>query len=181
MTFTLAPVEHASPIPRRRPSIQTATHDTPARAVAYGPGPVYAIEALASTGGTLFTIGAVFYTHSKFGWGMAENFRLAAAQGAVYVVGALLAHPVAGRLDHRRAAVLLHVLMAAACVVGAWAGHRSDRVGVTAVLLAYTLLSAVAWPILESLVSMGADAATLARRLATYNVVWPGGAAPGGG
>ncbi|HEX8910913.1 MAG TPA: hypothetical protein VF796_01040 [Humisphaera sp.] len=104
---------------------------------------------------------------------MAENFRLGAAQGAIYVVGALAASAVAGRLDHRRAAMLLHVLMAAACGVGVWAGERSDPVGVTAVLLAYTLLSAMAWPILESIVSMGTDAATLARRIATYNVVWP--------
>ena len=45
--------------------------------------PIYAIEAFASMGGTLFTVGIFFYTHKRFGWGTAENFTLAATQGAV--------------------------------------------------------------------------------------------------
>jgi hypothetical protein len=132
---------------------------------------VYAVEALASTGGTLFTIGIFFYTKDRFGWALAENFRLAATQGVIYVVGALLAHRVAGRVSHGRALPWLQLVMALAC--GAGAGMATAKAGVVAVLLGYTFVSAVTWPILESLAVVGTAGPRMARRLAVYNVVWP--------
>lgn len=127
----------------------------------------------------MFTIGMVFYTKDRFGWGLTENFRLAAAQGVVYVFGALSAHALSSRLSPRLATVLLHVVMTLACgfgVVAAGTGSGTGRasvVGVVAVLFVYTFFSAVAWPILESLVSVGTSGPKLAHRLGVYNVVWP--------
>ena len=62
---------------------------------------LYLVEALGSAGGTLLTIGIFFYTKDRFRWQMPQNFLLAAVQGAVYVVGALLAGKVSARLDRR--------------------------------------------------------------------------------
>jgi len=135
--------------------------------------PLYFILALASTGGTMFTIGIVFYTHERFGWGLTENFRLAALQGVVYVVGALSAHSLTGRLPHRVATAWLHALMTLACGVGVLAASWSATAAVIGVLLFYTFVSAVAWPILESLIAVGTSGARLAWRLGVYNVVWP--------
>jgi MFS family permease len=121
----------------------------------------------------MFTIGIVFYTKDRFGWGLTENFRLAAAQGVVYVVGALLAHGLTGRLSHRAATVILHVIMTACCIAGVIAGRETSVSGVVAVLFVYTFFCAMAWPILESLVATGTDGPRLARRLGIYNIVWP--------
>ena len=136
-------------------------------------GPIYGVEALSSMGGTLFTVGIFFYTSSRFGWGLAQNFRLAVLQGAVYVIGAMSAHAIARRLTHKPAAMLLQTVLTCICVVGVLAGLGTHPMAVAAVVLAYTLTSATSWPILASLVTMGADAAHLARRLAVYNVIWP--------
>jgi hypothetical protein len=131
---------------------------------------VYAIEALASTGGTLLTIGVFFYTTHRFRWGLRENFLLAAAQGAVYVVGALLAGALTARVPPRAATAVIHFVSAAVALAGVWAvGPRT----LAAVVLTYTVLCSLAWPILESLVASGVDSARLAKRLATYNVIWP--------
>jgi hypothetical protein len=58
----------------------------------------------------------------------------------------------------------------------AWAAaasHPSPTVLVP-LLLAYSGLSAISWPALESLVSSGAAAHELSRRLGVYNCVWSG-------
>lgn len=135
--------------------------------------PLYAIEALASTGGTLFTIGFYFYTRTQFGWSLAENFQLAATQGVVYIAGAMLANIVTRRLPHLRTTMLLHLLMAACSGAAAVAAGAGAHGGVIGFLLGYTFCSAMAWPILESLVAQGPGGDALARRLGIYNVVWP--------
>jgi hypothetical protein len=134
---------------------------------------VFVIEGIGSMGGTMFTVGISFYTANRFGWGLRENFRLAATQGAVYVAGALLAGRVAARMPHQRATLLLHGMMALLCAAGTAAGGAGAVLAVVAVLLAYTFTSAVAWPILESLTVLGTSGPGLARRLAIFNVVWP--------
>ena len=161
-----------TPVTAREETGHPATTDNAAVAVAPA-GPIYAILALATTGGTLFTIGIVFYMTDRFGWGLAENFRMAAAQGAVYVAGALLANAVTDRVSHRVAMVGTHALMAVACAAGAAAGLASNLVAVTVVLFAYTFLSAMTWPMLESLLALGTTGSRLSRRLGAYNVVWP--------
>jgi hypothetical protein len=135
-------------------------------------GVLYGVEALASVGGNLMQVGIFFYTNRWFGWGLRENFTLAAVQGVVYVAGALLAHGLTARVAPRRVLAVVYGLVSLAALVAAAAPAR-EAVVVGAVL-AYTAMMAVTWPILESLVSSDVDAHALARRVGVYNVVWAG-------
>jgi hypothetical protein len=139
----------------------------------------YGVAVLGTIGGALLTTGIFFYTHHRLGWGLEQNFRLAVVQGTVYTCGALLAAKVVARVPPRRALAVVHSGMATAAGIGAivvtcFAGTSRGWI-VLGPLLAYTFLSAIAWPILEGLVSAGGlDALKLSRRLTTYNLVWSG-------
>jgi hypothetical protein len=135
-------------------------------------GVFYVVEGIASHSVALMLASIYFYTTSRFGWRSMENFLLAATLGVVYVLGALSAHAVSTRLGRKRSLVLTYSVMSAAAVA-ALAGAHSPRVLVP-VLLVYSGLSAVTWPALESLVSSGASAGELSRRLGVYNCVWSG-------
>src|SRR5688500_9403091 len=134
-------------------------------------GRLYTVEGLCSIGGNLMQVGIFFYTNRRFGWGLKENFTLAAAQGVVYVAGALLAHGVATRVAPRNALAAVYVLLAA---VAFGALLTASAWGLVAAILAYTAVMGIGWPILESMVSTGLDAHALSRRISTYNLVWAG-------
>ena len=139
----------------------------------------YGVAVLGTIGGALLTTGIFFYTHHRLGWGLEQNFRLAVVQGMVYTCGALLAAKVVARVPPRRALGMVHLAMATAAAVGAVVVSLSAGTSrgwvVLGPLLVYTFLSAIAWPILEGLVSAGGlDAMKLSRRLTTYNLVWSG-------
>jgi MFS family permease len=151
------------------PNTAGAASVTPARR---GIGVFYVVEGVTSHAVALMLASIYFYTTSRFGWRSMENFLLAATLGVVYVLGALSAHAVSTRLGRRRALVLTYGVMSAAAI-GALAGAHSPRLLVP-VLLVYSGLSAVTWPALESLVSSGASAGELSRRLGVYNCVWSG-------
>src|SRR5687767_8670170 len=131
---------------------------SPAQTAPPGIGLLYVVESLGSVGGNLLQVGIFFYTNRRFGWGLRENFTLAAAQGVVYVGGALLAQRVAARVAPTTVLSVLYVGLAAIASVPLVAD--SPR-AVTAAVLAYTAMMAIGWPILESLVSTGVDAGAL--------------------
>jgi MFS family permease len=131
----------------------------------------YVVEGLTSVASTMLMVSIFFYTEHLYGWTLAQNFMLAAGQGVMYVIGALLADPFAARVGRRKAVVILSVLMAGICTVGI---YSDGGVLLTIVLLAYTVVCAAIWPLLESLVSSDADAHTLSRRIGIYNLVWSG-------
>ena len=132
----------------------------------------YVVEGITSHSVALMLASIYFYTTHQFRWGSSQNFLLAAVLGVVYVAGALSAHGVATRLGRRQTLVTVYLLMSAAAWV-ACVGRASPWVLVP-MLLAYSGLSAVSWPALESLVSSGAEAGELSRRLGVYNAVWSG-------
>lgn len=117
------------------------------------------------------SVGIFFFTAQRFGWGPGWNFALAAAQGAVYVPAALLAGRLAARVPHWRA--LAGVYTALALIAGIGVVVSRSPVLIAALLLAYTFVIGLSWPILEGLVASGVDAAMLARRVALYNLIWP--------
>ena len=174
------------PLPDTPASAPAAAHDAQVRP-ADGPpaaqaapprpgiGAYYVVEGISSHSVSLMLSAIYFFTTGRFGWGSAENYTLAAVLGVVYVAGALSAHAVAARLGRRQTLVTVYLLMSAAAGV-AVAGHGSPWVLVP-VLIAYSALSAVTWPPLESLVSSGAGAGELSRRLGVYNCVWSGSGA----
>ena len=133
--------------------------------------PVYACESLSSVGAVMLTVGIFFFTERYFRWGLAQNFLLAAAQGAVYVAGSLAANRVAARFGRRRGLIGLYLaltllaLLAAAAPTPPW---------LVAALLAYVLAIAMCWPALESLAASDADAHAMSKRVGTYNLVWSG-------
>ena len=111
----------------------------------------------------------------RFGWGMRENFMLAAGQGLVYVPGALMAGWATRRLGRGGAICSAYgVLTLLALLAWRLAGLHGATWAtlVAATLLAYTFVIGISWPILEGLVAAG-DSRCLARRLAAYNIVWP--------
>ena len=155
------------------PPLSAALDDAEPHAPAHaGMGLLYFVESMGSVGGNLMQVGIFFYTNRWFGWGLRENFTLAAVQGVVYVAGALLAHGLTTRFAARRVLAAVYGLASLVAVVAAMAPAR-EAVVVGAVL-AYTAMMAVTWPILESLVSSDVDAHALSRRVAVYNVIWAG-------
>jgi MFS family permease len=119
-------------------------------------------------------VGIFFYTHARFGWGALRNLELCCAQGMVYVVGALSAHPVSRRIGRQRMMLALNLMMAAVAGVAMW---KPTPAAVTAALLVYTFLCSVQWPALESLVSSGTSAKRLSGLISIYNLVWSGAGA----
>jgi MFS family permease len=133
---------------------------------------LYSTEALGSVAASLFTVGLPFYTHYRFGWGAQENLLLGAGQGIAYSFGALSAERVARMLGRRRALLVAYALLSLmAGAVAAAAVWRLIWAFVLVVFGVVALLGAT-WPMVESLVSEGADAGELSRRLARYNVTW---------
>lgn len=153
------------------PSIPTAT-----------PGvlPLYAIEAMATIGGTLMSVGIFFYMKYRYDWRMPQNFMLAAGQGIIYVPGALLAGPLAKRVGKRRVLGGVYLLLLGLTVL-AWLlarnGGAASAAGVVAALLAYTFAIGISWPILEGLAASGGPPGEIARRIGIYNIIWPAGGA----
>jgi MFS family permease len=154
----------------------------PAPPPVLAPGMVwlYLIESMATIGGTLMSIGIFFFMKYRFGWQMPQNFMLAAAQGLVYIPGALGAGPIAARFGPRRTLTVAYAaltLLTAAAFALARTGGPAAAAGVVAALLAYTFTIGISWPILEGLVASGGPASGIARRLAIYNILWPAGGA----
>lgn len=129
----------------------------------------FLVEFLCSIGQPLLTMGIFFYTHNVLGWGLRANLLLAVGEGAVYTIGAMLAHGMVQRFGQRRALITVNILMAG--VVTFAAVHPSTAI-VICVLLAYSFIIAINWPMLESRVSSCGASATMSRRIGVYNFVW---------
>lgn len=174
---------HYTPQPLSDPLQATSPHKLEYGRVpkfAAGVLPLYGIEAMATIGGTLMSVGIFFYMNYRFAWRMPQNFLLAAAQGVVYVPGALLAGRVAGRFGRRRTLGAVYVLLT--LVAGsAWLLANRQGPGASATvaiaLLVYTFVIGLSWPILEGLVASGGPPAGIARRIGLYNIIWPAGGA----
>ena len=126
------------------------------------------------------SVGIFFYMKDRFGWQMPQNFRLAAAQGLIYVPGALSAGRFSSWLGRRGALAAVYAVLSVLSLV-AWgmaSGDRPSAAAVTLLLLAYTAAIGVSWPILESVVA-GGDPRAIARRVSVYNIVWPAAGAIG--
>jgi MFS family permease len=164
--------DHASDGARPSPPVAYALpRAAPRRRI----GVYYVIEGVSSHAVALMLSSIYFYTTGRFGWRSAQNFLLAAVLGVVYVACALLAHAITSRLGRRQTLVAVYSALSAAAAVLAFR-HDSPAL-LSAVLFLYSGLSAISWPALESLVSSGAGAHELSRRLGVYNCVWSGAGA----
>jgi MFS family permease len=130
---------------------------------------VYSAHGMASIASNLLITSFFFYAKRIFGWGSGRSLMLVSAEGAFYLVGALLAQRLAGKFGRRRALLGIQIVLALLTTV-AWI--RPTQELIVCALLAYTLISTAGWPILESLIAAGADATILSRRIGVYNLVW---------
>ena len=119
---------------------------------------IFTLEGLGGVGGNLLMYGIFFYMHNRFGWGAKRNLLLSSAEGLAYVVGALAANPLSHRFDPQKLLRILEIGMAAL----RWPARCLGTPQIIVVLLlAYTMVSAAQWPLMESLISVGATPAEI--------------------
>src|SRR5690349_6182140 len=109
---------------------------------------IHSIEALVSIASNLLTIGIFFFMQFRFGWTLLQNFLLSAGLGAVYIVGALMAHGISTRLGRRRSLVCAYGVIIASTLV---AGFFTGPIVCTIVILIFAMTSATTWPVIENL------------------------------
>lgn len=131
--------------------------------------PAYVAESLCSVGSIMLSVAIFFWTQKYLGWDLKQNFLLAGGQGAAYAIGALAADKLAARVGRRRALIGIYLVLAVLALLGA---ITSSTPAVVALLLAYAFVAAANWPMLESLVSSGADSHGISRRISAYNLTW---------
>jgi MFS family permease len=132
---------------------------------------VFTLEALGSVGANLLMFGIFFYMQKRYGWGAKRNLLLASAQGVSYIIGALAINPLSLRISRRTLLIFLHAAMAGIACAGAL---LPNPILIVAFVLAYPLFSGAQWPLLESLIAIGASPEQVSRRISVYNIVWSG-------
>jgi hypothetical protein len=157
---------------------------------------VFLFTFLNSIGTGVVTNGIVFLTKQGYHFSDTKNYLLAVVLGATYVAGALLAQPglywlrrVWPGLSSRAVLMAMMVLMGLLCTLpqGAiWASGTAGRAvggmvdhaaGATAwpvwvMIILYSPLTGVLWPMVESYVSGGRSGVNLRETVSRWNVVW---------
>jgi hypothetical protein len=137
------------------------------------------------------TSGIYYLTDQTYKFSREENYALGAVLGVTYIAGALGAGPVlrglrgvAPGLSTRAVLLTLMVLMAVLCLVP-WVGMRflagdvepgarPAAWPVWTLILLYSPLTGVLWPIVESYVSGGKRGHALRSTIGIWNVTWSG-------
>jgi MFS family permease len=131
----------------------------------------FTIEGLTSVAANLLMYAIFFYMQKQYLWGAKSSLTLSAGQGFTYTLGALAANPLSARIGRQK---LVRILQVALFVISIAAFYAPSASILTIFLLAYAGVSATQWPLLESLISIGATPAQMSRRISTYNLVWSG-------
>jgi len=132
---------------------------------------IFCAHGLASIGSNLLLPSFFFYATQIFHWNSSQCLELVSAEGVVYIIGALVARLIVARLGRQRSLAGIQALLTIAAA-SAWL--RPTPVFVPGAILCYTLVSAMGWPIFESLISAGAEPSMLSRRIGVYNLIWSG-------
>ena len=152
-----------------RPAVAAPPRVNPAQVLSPDVVLAFAAEFLTSCGTNFLQVGIFFYTQQRFGWTLRSNFLLAAVQGVAYVVGAMNASRVRRRWSPHVTLIGIYAAMTVVAMLGALLPYSA----VLATLLPlYAGLSALSWPVMESLISTGVQSEVLAGRIALYNLAW---------
>lgn len=129
--------------------------------------------------------GLFFLTKEGYGFSDAMNSLLGVVLGATYIVGALGAAPLRRAIDRltggfspRAMLVSLMLVMGSVCLLPLAVLRLDPREGTPAawpmwtLVLIYSSLSGMLWPVVESYVSGGRSAGALRRAMGIWNVVW---------
>lgn len=155
------------------------------------PTPLWAAQVftfLCSTGTGLVTNGIFYLTDSAYGFGRMENLLLMFAMGLTYIAGAKGAGKVVGvlrralpGLSTRGFLACLMVAMGALVLLPAVAkgGRMPDGTVrgswvVWTVVLVYSPMTGVLWPMVESFLSGGRSGSSLRSAIGMWNAVWSG-------
>ncbi len=107
-----------------------------------------------------------FFFRDHFGFGDRQNLELAAFIGVVYVLASLWAGKIAKKIGYFNALRIGFGIMAAGLFSGL---NTSSLAGQIAVACVVNFGMCFTWPVLEALVSEGADTA---RAVGIYNITW---------
>jgi len=143
---------------------------------------VHAMSFLNSLGTGLVTNGIAFLTSQGFGFSRTANFWLALALGATYIIGAAGASRATRFLrtlgvSSRGVLAMLMGAMAGLCLLPMAVARSMGRElppiwTVWTLVVAYSPLSGMFWPLVESFLSGGRSGARLRSALGTWNIVW---------
>jgi MFS family permease len=136
------------------------------------PWHVVAAVALNVVGASMLMTGIFFVMKHEHGWTTLQNLRLSAGQGACYVFGALLAARWAKRMGRAKGFALSSLAQAIPPAV-LLLGPATPWLMI-GVLLQYAFVNGSTWPILQSMLTSGADARNMSKRVGMYNLTWSG-------
>ncbi|MHC5022744.1 MAG: MFS transporter [Planctomycetota bacterium] len=135
--------------------------------------PVLLVTFLASLGTGVFWFGLPFIARQAFDFSQLRNLALSAMMGVIYTLGAFRAGSITRRLERRLSprSVLgwCLALQALACLLPV---ATSREWGLWIAAAAVTVLSSVAWPIIESYVTSGRHGRDMQRAIGWFNLTW---------
>ena len=126
----------------------------------------YTIEGLNSFAVVIYFNYLYFFFRDTFGFTDRQNLELAAFLGVTYIFASLWAGKIAKRIGYFNALRIGFAVMAAGLLVGS---QLHSITGAIAAACVVNFGMCFTWPVLEALVSEGADAA---RSVGIYNITW---------
>ena len=126
----------------------------------------YTIEGLNSFAVVIYFNYLYFYFRDTFGFHDRQNLELAAFLGVTYIFASLWAGKIAKRIGYFNALKIGFAIMATGLLVGA---QLHSIAGAVAAACVVNFGMCFIWPVLETLVTQGADAA---RAVGIYNITW---------
>jgi len=136
---------------------------------------------LCSFGTGIVTYGISLIAKQAYGFSQLDNYLLAVVIGITYIVGSLAAGPLVRairrrvpQLSDRAVLIWLMVIMALLCIVplGAKFANITTAWPLWFLVCAYSPLTGILWPVVESFVSGGRTGPGLMRALGKWNIVW---------
>jgi hypothetical protein len=137
-----------------------------------------------SIGTGVVTNGIVFLTKHGYGFSDAKNYLLAVVLGITYIAGALGAQPGVEwirrtwpRVSSRAVLMAMMLVMGVLCTLPQltmWgsAGEEQSAAPIWIMVVVYSPLTGVLWPMVEAYVSGGRSGAHLRATVSRWNVVW---------
>ena len=126
----------------------------------------YTIEGINSFAVAIYFNYLFFFFRDKFGFNDRQNLELAAFIGVIYVFASLGAGKIAHRIGYFTALKTGFALMAVGLAAGLFCHSLAGQIALACVV---NVGMCFIWPVLETLVSKGADAA---RAVGIYNITW---------